>query len=68
MKAPDMEVVAMVAWSEVEEAGMMESVVGERGGKRRLEGDMSNKRSMQLLSQGWRTILGYYDSKLHSLG
>ena len=37
---------------------MMESVVGERGGKRRLEGDMSNKRSMQLVSQACRTMLG----------
>merc|ERR1719318_680940 len=46
----------------------MESVVGERGGKRRLEGDMSNNRSMQLVSQAWRTILGFYDGKLHSLG
>ena len=23
---------------------------------------------MQLVSQAWRTILGYYDGKLHSLG
>ena len=34
MQEPDMEVVAMIAWSEVEEAGMMECVVGQRGGKR----------------------------------
>jgi hypothetical protein len=65
---PDMEVVAMIAWSEVEEAGMMECVVGQRGGKRRLEGDLSNTRSMQLVSQAWRTILGHYDGKLHSPG
>ena len=68
MQEPDMEVVAMIAWSEVEEAGMMECVVGQRGGKRRLEGDLSNTRSMQLVSQAWRTILGHYDGKLHSPG
>ena len=65
MQEPDMEV---IAWSEVEEAGMMECVVGQRGGKRRLEGDLSNNRSMQLVSQAWRTILGHYDGKLHSPG
>lgn len=68
MQEPDMEVVAMIAWSEVEEAGMMECVVGQRGGKRRLEGDFSNTRSMQLISQAWRTILGHYNGKLHSPG
>ena len=56
MQEPDLEVVAMIAWSEVKEAGMMESVVGERGGKSRLDGDMANIRSMQLVSQAWRTI------------
>ena len=30
MQEPDLEVVAMIAWSELKEAGMMESVVGER--------------------------------------
>ena len=40
MQEPDLEVVAMIAWSEEKEAGMMESVVGERGGKSRLDGDM----------------------------
>jgi hypothetical protein len=56
MQEPDLEVVAMIAWSEEKEAGMMESVVGERGGKSRLDGDMANIRSMQLVSQAWRTI------------
>ena len=56
MQEPDLEVVAMIAWSELKEAGMMESVVGERGGKSRLDGDMANIRSMQLVSQAWRTI------------
>ena len=56
MQEPDLEVVAMIAWSEEKEAGMIESVVGERGGKSRLDGDMANIRSMQLVSQAWRTI------------
>ena len=66
MQEPDMEDVAMTAWSEVEEAGMIECA-GGKGGKRRLEGDKSNNRSMQLVSQAWRTILGH-DGKLNSLG
>ena len=32
----------MIAWGEVEEARLMEGVVGERGGKSRLEWDISN--------------------------
>ena len=44
IQEPVMEVLAMIGWSEVEEAGMMESVWGERGGKRRLEGDLSKWR------------------------
>ena len=56
MQEPDLGVVAMIAWSEEKEAGMMESVVGERGGKSRLDGDMADIRSMQLVSQAWRTI------------
>jgi hypothetical protein len=43
-----MEVVATIAWGEVEEAEMVESVVGD---KRRLEEDMFNNMSMQLASQ-----------------
>ena len=46
MQELDMEVVAMIAWGEVAEARLMEVVVGERGGKRRLEGDISDSKSM----------------------
>merc|ERR1719318_1578623 len=67
MKDPDMEAVAKIAWYEVEEAGLLEVVVGERGGKRRLEGDFSSSRSMQLVSPAWRTVLGYFDGKLDNL-
>ena len=61
MKNPDLELVAKIAWNEVLESGMLLS--GERGGKRKLEGDMNN-RSMHLASSAWRLVLGYFDGKL----
>ena len=63
MPNPDLEVLTKIAWSEVLESDLM--IGAERGGKRRLEGDL-NKRSMQFVSPAWRLVLGYFDGKLDS--
>ena len=57
IQVPDLKIVTLIAWSEVQEAGGVEGVVGERGRKRKLKGDLANNKSMQLVSQAWRTVL-----------
>ena len=46
---PDLEIVAMIPLSEFQQAVVTEGVLRERGGKRKL--DLSNNKSMQLVSQ-----------------
>ena len=54
MQDPDIAIVAMIAWREVQEAGVMKG--WEEGNK-----------SVQLVSQAWRTVLGEFDGNLDRL-
>ena len=54
MQDPDFAIVAMIAWREVQEAGVMKG--WEEGNK-----------SVQLVSQACRTVLGEFDGKLDRL-
>ena len=47
MQDPDIAIVAMIAWREVQEAGVM------KGWE---EGDMSKNKSVQLVSQAWKAV------------
>ena len=54
----DIAIVAVIAWREVQEAGVM------KGWE---EGDLSKNKSVQLVSQACRTVLGEFDGKLDRL-